>query len=567
MAYTQWSQDLPDSPTEAFLSFVSENKPLANKLREKWLYQLAGKKDWLAFTRHYRDSEDTALQCYAQIAKYHQTRQQEALREAKSLWLVGSSQPAACDELFSLLLKSENFDEKLITERIALALEKRNLQLARYLLKQYQQPRLEDEKTLIVIYRDPTKITHLQTGELHDDFYLYGLKRMVALNMEQAIHYWRHVKTRKLLSEAQQQEFLAHVALYKAMRGHDDTYQWFKKVKPAYYNDSLLDWQIRFALKQQNWQQVQQLIHHFGEKADPGWQYWLARSFEAQGEKNKARPLYQQLAKTRHYYGFLASLKLNQPFHFDNENPNADRSLLKPYLPFLEQVRGLYQSGKKLQASRLLNDFISELPKEEVSALVYWVASELQWPGKSVYLSNSYTDLNNQLELRFPLSHGDMINHFAKNYSLQPEFIYAIIRQESAFRSDVTSSAGARGLMQIMPGTAKMVAKKEKIPYQDQQQLFSLTKNINIGTAYLQRLCGRFNRHPVLVAAAYNAGPEQVSYWLKNHPPKTVDIWIETLPWHETRNYLKNVIAFYAVYQYRLQKKPDLSKFMAPFSL
>jgi len=119
--------------------------------------------------------------------------------------------------------------------------------------------------------------------------------------------------------------------------------------------------------------------------------------------------------------------------------------------------------------------------------------------------------------------------------------------------------------MQLMPATAKATAKSERINYADKKQLFGAQKNINIGVAYLQQLAKRFDKHPVLMAAAYNAGPRQVVYWLKNHPPKQIDIWIETLPWHETRNYLKNVVAFYAVYQHRMHQKADLSDFMRPF--
>ena len=96
--------------------------------------------------------------------------------------------------------------------------------------------------------------------------------------------------------------------------------------------------------------------------------------------------------------------------------------------------------------------------------------------------------------------------------------------------------------------------------------IFTSNKNINIGIAYLQQLAKRFSQHPVLMAAAYNAGPRQAYYWLKNHPPKEIDVWIETLPWQETRNYLKNVTAFYVVYQYRLKQKPDMSRFLQPFN-
>ncbi len=118
--------------------------------------------------------------------------------------------------------------------------------------------------------------------------------------------------------------------------------------------------------------------------------------------------------------------------------------------------------------------------------------------------------------------------------------------------------------MQVMPATARVVSKAGKIPYSDQNQLFLSQKNINIGSAYLKHLTARFSNHPILVAAAYNAGPSQVVYWLKNHPPKEIDVWIETLPWQETRNYLKNVMAFSVVYQYRLNQKPDLTPYLAP---
>lgn len=557
-AYVSWRDHLPEEPSQDFLSFIDSETPLAKKLREKWLYQLAKEKNWTLYVQHYRASEDVSLQCYAQLAKYDQGKTQEALNAAKSLWLVGNTQPEACDDLFKILLSSDKFDENLITERIVLALNKRNLQLARFLLKQYKTPHTQDMELLIGIYRKPVDINKLSTGELHDDFYLYGLKRMVSFNMDKAIAFWRHVKTKKLLSEAQQQAFLAHVALYKAMRAQDDAYEWFHKVKSPFYSDVLLDWQIRYALKKKKWHRVQKLIELSDDKDSPCWQYWLARSLEAQGQRENADVIYQNLSKMRHYYGFLASMKLKKPFHFENEKPVSNLDVLLPYSAFLQEVKSLYQSGHTLQASRNLNDFMSELPKDEASALAYWVATELDWHGKSVYLSNSNEELNDQLALRFPLSHREIVNNYAKNYEISPAFVYAIIRQESAFRSEVVSRVGARGLMQLMPKTAQMVAKKEKISLSNHNQLFRSDTNIKIGVAYLKELSKRFNHDLVLMAAAYNAGPRQVNYWLKNHQADSIDIWIETLPWHETRNYLKNVIAFYLVYQYQMHKKPDL---------
>ena len=142
-----------------------------------------------------------------------------------------------------------------------------------------------------------------------------------------------------------------------------------------------------------------------------------------------------------------------------------------------------------------------------------------------------------------PLAYRQTITTQAQTRKIPPELIYAIIRQESGFREEVISSVGARGLMQVMPATAIAVAKDSGIAHANSIQLFSSQHNISLGVAYLAMLAKRFNYHPVLIAAAYNAGPRQVNYWLKNHSPKQMDIWIETLPWQETRNYLKNVIA------------------------
>ncbi len=562
--YTELSEHLSSTPSEAFFTFIQDDSPLANKLRAKWLYKLAKEKNWSLFNEYYKPTDDLELQCYYWTARYHLGHTGEALSAAKPLWLSGQSQPSACNGLFDQLLTHDKNREQLISQRITLALQKRNLSLARYLLKQLNPPRLKDVDLLNKIYQKPSEIVKLETGELHDDYYLYGLKRMVSTNMDQAIKYWKHVKTKKLLSQAQQQEFLAHVALYKAMRNHKDAPFWFAEVKPEFYTDVLLDWQIRFALKTHHWKKVERLIRLANEPDNLSWQYWLARSLEAQGKKFEANKLYNQLAKNRNYYGFLASIRLKKPFTFEHERTNTNLEVLTPYKPFIEQIRVLYSSNQILQASRMLNDFVLELPKEERSTLAYWLAQDLKWHDKALYLSNN-DELTNHLTLRFPLAYHKTIAKYANHYQLSKEFIYAIIRQESTFRENVVSSAGAHGLMQVLPKTAKNIANQQKIPYQGEKQLFSPPTNIHIGSAYLQYLSKRFNQHPLLMAAAYNAGPSQVLYWLKHHPPKQIDIWIETLPWHETRNYLKNVMAFFAVYQYRMKEKPDLSEFMKPF--
>ena len=556
-----WYQQLPLAPSQEFLVFVSESTPLASKLRDKWLYELARTKNWQRYVTYYQTTSDMNLVCYNLIGRYHLGQEEAVLKESTSIWLVGESRPQACNTLFDLLLHHDKFNQQLITQRISLALDKGNVSLARYLLKHYKVPQPQEAERLSKIHQQPASIVNLKPGALSSQFYLYGLKRLASKNINQAIKLWEQPKTKQVMSEAHQQAFLAYVALYKAIRTSEDALTWFNKIKPRYYNDVLVDWQIRFALKQRQWNRVIHLIQFSKNKDLPCWQYWLARAYEAQGKKAEAQTIYEPLAKTRQYYGFLASMRLKQKPTFDNEAISTDLSSLKAYQSIIAQIHQLHANKQNVQASRLLNDFISELPKSEASALVYWVDSQLQWHGKSVNLSNS-DKLNNQLGLRFPLAYQNLVKTYANYYSVAPEFVYAIIRQESAFREDVVSVAGARGLMQVMPQTAKAVSKASKIAYTHQDQLFLSQKNINIGVAYLQQLAKRFHNHPIFIAAAYNAGPRQVVHWMQNHPPTEIDLWIETIPWQETRNYLKNVMAFTVVYQYRLHQKPNLTPFL-----
>lgn len=563
-AYTTFSQNLPTTATPDFINFISEDKPLSNKLRTLWLYELGKTQNWALFSQYYQPSPNVILICYKELARYHLGQEAEALQAANTLWLTGDTQPGACTLLFQLLLKSPGFRENRIHQRIALALEKRNLSLALYLLKLYKEPRTLTAQRLQTIHNNPNTISYLEKSELSSTFYLYGLKKLVATNINKAIELFQTNKTQQMLNEGQQQSFLAHLALYKALRNQEDASFWFGKIKKAYYTDTLLEWQIRYALKRQDWKSVKQYIEYYQDKENPCWQYWLARATAQLGDSAKAQAMYETLANTRNYYGFLASLQLKKSPTFHDEKTTTHFRSLTPYKPVLDNIQSLYTQNNTLEASRVLNDFISELPKDEASALLYWVDTHLGWHGKSVNLSNNET-FNNQLTLRFPLAHQNAVLTHTKQYALPEALVYAIIRQESAFKEDVVSSAGAKGLMQLMPATAFMVAKQEKIPYAHEKQLFMSQKNINLGVAYLSQLAKRFDKHPVFMAAAYNAGPKQVKQWIQNHPPKQMDIWIETLPWQETRNYIKNIVAFYAVYQYRMQLKPNLKPLMKAF--
>ncbi len=142
--------------------------------------------------------------------------------------------------------------------------------------------------TLTTIYQNPSKIISIKSSQLRDIFYLYGLKRLVSVDMDKAIKLWEYAKQRHILNEEQHQAFIAHVALYKAMRNNPDALVWFKKMKPQYYTDLLVDWQIRFALTRHDWKHVAEFINKSANKESPCWQYWLARAQEKQGKNSRS---------------------------------------------------------------------------------------------------------------------------------------------------------------------------------------------------------------------------------------------------------------------------------------
>jgi soluble lytic murein transglycosylase len=559
--YRAYSEALPNPATSDFLTFVQQSTPLANQLRAKWLYKLAQSKQWDLYNHYYQPSLDVSLQCFSGQALWAAGKEIEALALAKTLFLYGHTRPKACDPLFTHLLANKTEREALVHTRLSLALEANEPGLAIHLLQSDNLKKHTDIQTLNHILQNPRYIQQLHPGKYQDLFYVYGLMLLVPGQMDTAIHQWQQPLTRIMLNETEQQAFLTRVALYKATRNAPDTNTWFAKIKPAYYTDIILSAQIRYALNHKAWKQISRLIPQLKEKQSTEWQYWNARTLAALGQSEKAHVIYETLAAKRDYYGFLASVRIHKTMHFENESVHTQQALIAPFTPITNEIKTLYDKHQINTASQILNDFTSELPKSEQSAMAYWVATTLQWPNKAIYLANRES-LKNQLALRFPLTHTQPITQYAKTYQIPPAFIYAIIRQESVFHPQIVSSAGARGLMQLMPQTAAHIAKNERLPAQRYKDLFNPQNNIHLGTAYLHQLSNHFHHHPVLMAAAYNAGPTQVARWLNMHPFHDMDIWIETIPFQETRGYLKNVVAFYAVYLYRMHLKPDLSLFL-----
>lgn len=562
--YRYWSSHLPPQYNADLINFIEKPGQLNSRLREKWLLLLGEKQNWQLLTKYYTKSESTRLQCYAATAFWHENQKNKAVQIATSLWLYGHHQPKACTEIFQTLSAQPNWRALYWKKRIQLALDERDIHLARELL---QHGRPWDKKAADDFWRihtQPEFIKRIKPGPWYGEEQLYALKRMIYLNRElsKVEAFYNEALKLKRLNNAQIQRFTSFMSLYLAMRNDAKTLIWFNKVKSPYDNLTLMDWQMRYALLHRNFKRVQYIIHKLPKPLTPEQTYWLAKAELTLGEKEAANLRLSKLSKERNYYGFLASIEKHQKLSFI-ENPSCHNyAILKDYQVFLNEISLNYHQKSIGKASQLLSDFILELPKIEKCTLVDWVSNRLNWPNEAILLSNQ-PKLFDQIDIRFPIKFIKDIQYQAKLNHLDTAFVLAIVRQESAFHPEIISPAGARGLMQMMPRTARLLSKRYRIPFKRDNDLYNPQKNIQLGTRYLSELNQHIN-HPLLVAAAYNAGPYTVSKWLKQNNTSDILIWIDTLPWRETRNYIKNIVAFNAIYQHRMHQEIKMEALLKP---
>jgi len=562
--YQHWYLHLPLQASPEFLSFIGQPGPLAARLRDKWLNHLGEKQQWSLFLNYYQPSQSPILQCYAASAYWELNQRPTAIKIATPLWLQGLPQPKACDHIFHTLAQVQDWRRRYWSKRIAQALDNHQLLLARQLLHRGSKLDAMAADQFWKVHTQPSYFKRLPQGPWRGEQTLYALKRMIEGKHKTLFADYHYTVQNHILNRDQQQRFLAHYSLYAFMRHQPDANIWLQQVEHSYRHPNLKEWQMRYAIQNQAWSQIELAIQSMPRPFTAEQIYWLAQSQKHLGKPEQAKQNLEQLAKQRNYYGFLSSRELHRPPSFQEQKAQAITLLPREYQGLLQEIQQLYQTKTLGRAAQMLNDFILELPIQEQCALVNWVMNHLNWPTQAIVLSNK-PELINQVTLRFPTKYADFVVHRARQLRLEPAYVYAIIRQESAFHPKITSPVGARGLMQMMPTTAKLISKTYKIPYRVDEELFTPYKNIEIGTQYLAHLSKLYGNHPLLVAAAYNAGPHTVNRWVRASPHTNVIAWIDSLPWKETRNYLKNIIAFQTIYQHRLGHHTNMENLLTAF--
>jgi soluble lytic murein transglycosylase len=325
-------------------------------------------------------------------------------------------------------------------------------------------------------------------------------------------------------------------------------------VPREWHDEAVHEWAVRSALRFGQWPTALAWLERMpdAQRQEPRWSYWRARMLDETGASPAAAVLYRELGRGRGYYEFLAADRAGQAYTFGHVPVPESMTMAKALAatPAFVRARELYFAGLEVYARR---EWYAALDgqDERMQLLAGRLAAHWGWYDRAIFALGAagYYD---DLEIRFPLAYRTPLAAQARAQGLDPAWVFAVARQESAFAADARSPAGALGLMQIMPATGRKIARDLNSRLASQEHLLQPERNLHYGTFYLRQLLDQLGEHPVLANAAYNAGPHRVRRWLPEDGSQPADIWIETVPFRETRDYMQRVLAYTAIYQQRL---------------
>ena len=575
---TKKQELLPLSTLQAFQQRYPDFGP-SHRLLYHWLLNAAARQDWKAFEEGFALNQNrfeaNSLRCYHHLAQYQLDQKVQHLKDALPLWQVGKPQLQACDELFSLMQKKQIIQDGEILERLELSLKEKEYRLARHLSTLLSKSLRPEATLLIQVAENPHTLLKEKTlekinaADLRDTIFRSAFYRLVRTKPNLAKQLYSENLTRKKMrfSKETRDIILKDISIRLALNKDKDAYEWFKKIPDITRFVDAHEWMIRVALYHHDWEEALNLIDDLDETTHDKmiWQYWKARALLETGKREEAHQLFNELCKSRSYYGFLASERIQQPLFLDDRPETISSELVKKMerSPLFSRLEELMALNRISLAKSEWYYYLKTLDdKEKVHAA--FLADEKNWHFLAI-LGLSKSASKDDLKIRFPLAFAKPIHKHANRCDLDPAWVFALTRQESAFSHQVRSPVGATGLMQLMPKTAQHVAKINHLPLPHVKDLFEPETNITLGTMYLKSLSDRLKGQVILATASYNAGLNRIQRWL---PEKTMDsdIWIENIPYLETRDYVQNVLTYMGIYKSRLGQSFSLSEIMKPVS-
>ena len=509
----------------------------------------------------YQGQDIAKLDCLALQAEIEAGRHRRVEQRALELWLIGSSQVSECDPVFDYLDDRNLLGIVEFQKRYDLAIEARNFRLAKWLARKIDPQHVDAATEWQNAQSNPGDFLKKKRERSSDETLLaqlvYATERLTYRDPELALERWSPVSGKHKFTEAQQLATAQHIALWTARDNLPGAYKLLAKLPATAQSDEVLRWRARTSLREDRWRRLLIDIALMPEAQQDAeeWRYWRAIGAIESGQALDAMVDLESLSLERSFYGFLAADKLNKQYSLDHSALTSDEARLEALesRPEIIRARELFFVGQDSRGRSEWDAFIRHLSVEDkLQAAV--LAHRWGWHSRAISAAASLGEYDD-LSIRYPLPYQQTFESLSSQASISSTWAYGIARSESLFMRDVRSSAGAIGLMQLMPATGRDVAREIKFPYAGLATLVDPESNIRLGTTYLGKMAQRYDGNQVLATAAYNAGPHRVDRWLPDDDPIDARIWIENIPFNETRKYVKRVLAAQAIFHWRMTGK------------
>jgi len=534
----------------------------ASDLRDAYLRELARRGEWTTFRTLWTKSNDRDLQCDALQARLAAGDKLDYAADLDALWQGSRNLPGSCDAVFAAARRNGVLGDALVWERLLRTAAAGNADAAGETAALLDGADRADADRIVAALRDPAgtlaKAKSWSDGARTRDAISYAFARQARRDSASAETAWADLGARFQWDDAQKNRILNAIAVFRATSYSPDALARLKALPAAAEDDATREWQVRIALTGGDLKETLAALDDLSEtqKADARWRYLRARVLAKLDRRAEATPLFNDVARESNFYGFLAADWSEQPYTICTRtlagDPGSEAMLGKQ--ADLDRAFEFRELGMLREARREWDFAMTKLDASQ-RRLAADLAYRRGWYDRAVFAFSADPDTQRLYEQRFPLGMEKQVRREARAAGIDPSWAYAIIRAESAWMTDAHSHADAYGLMQLLPGVAKQLAKAEKLPYSNAQDLFDAELNVQLGTRFLGRMADKYDGSPWLASAAYNAGEAPVGRWLDARAALDPDFFIETIPYKETREYVSRVLAFSVIYDWRMNGK------------
>lgn len=526
---------------------------VAELLRADWAKVLGKRRAWQDFDREAEKvpRPDLEIRCYA-LSSRIAGGDEAAFAEAAVVWLEPTELPEGCAKLADTMMQYGRLSITDTWHRVRVLFENGQITAAKTALAYLPKKEGPDERALAEAARTPKRLIgrlppHLEQRAAREVAVLAGV-RYAKADPEAAAKALEGALGERL-PEKELKYLWSRVAFEAARVHHDQALKWYARAGNARLDDEQLAWRVRAALRRGQWGVVRSTIDRMSVpvRQDPAWTYWYGRGLAAQGEEAGARAYYLRIAGQTEFYGLLASEELGYVVTIpEGSYAPAEREVAAAGRePGLVRALELIGLGMRTEGVREWLFTLRSFDDKRLLAAAE-LARRAEVYDRAIQAADRTERLHN-FSLRYPVPYRDVFQEYARTQQLDVAWVLGLVRQESRFVSYARSGAGAAGLMQVMPRTARYVASRMKMRDFRQHRVTDVQTNVTLGTGYMRIVLEQLG-HPVLASAAYNAGPARAKRWRADRPLEGA-IYAETIPFAETREYVKKVTAnsvFYA---------------------